>query len=51
MKRTVMLTGLCAGLFLTSCKSEKEAKEEVSQYKVTAPLRVDTTFVKEYVSQ
>ncbi|SHF13157.1 membrane fusion protein, multidrug efflux system [Flavisolibacter ginsengisoli DSM 18119] len=42
---------LCALLCHTSCTSEKKVKEEISKYKVTSPLRVDTSFVKEYVSQ
>lgn len=35
----------------TSCKPKQEAKEEVAKYAVTTPLKVDTSFVKEYVSQ
>ena len=35
----------------TSCTSKKEEKEEVGKYAVTSPLRVDTSFTKEYVSQ
>ena len=42
---------LCALLCHTSCTSEKKVKEETSKYKVTSPLRVDTSFAKEYVSQ
>ncbi|WP_121355633.1 efflux RND transporter periplasmic adaptor subunit [Flavisolibacter nicotianae] len=51
MNRIVMLMGLGALLCGTSCTSKKEVKEEVGKYKVTTPLRVDTTFAKEYVSQ
>jgi membrane fusion protein, multidrug efflux system len=51
MKRIVSFMSLCALLCQTSCTSEKEVKEEISKYKVTSPLRVDTSFVKEYVSQ
>lgn len=36
---------------IVSCTSEKAEKEEISTYKVTSPLRLDTSFVKEYVSQ
>lgn len=46
-----MLLGLGALMCGTSCTSKKEVKEEVGKYKVTTPLRVDTTFAKEYVSQ
>jgi membrane fusion protein (multidrug efflux system) len=51
MKRTAMFTGLLALLYLTSCTSKKEEKEEGSKYTVTSPLRLDTSLVKEYVSQ
>lgn len=51
MKRIVMLTGLCAVLCHTSCTSKKEAKEETGKYTVTSPLKIDTSFTKEYVSQ
>ncbi|RYE28683.1 MAG: efflux RND transporter periplasmic adaptor subunit [Sphingobacteriaceae bacterium] len=51
MKRIVMLTGLCALLYQTSCTSKKEEKKEVSKYTVTSPLKMDTSFTKEYVSQ
>ena len=46
-----MLTGLCAVLFYTSCASKKEEKEEAVKYSVTTPLKIDTSFTKEYVSQ
>ncbi len=51
MKRIVVLTCLFALLYQTSCTSNKEKKEEVVRYTVTSPLRMDTTFTKEYVSQ
>lgn len=35
----------------TSCTSAKAEREEESIYKVTTPLRLDTSLVKEYVSQ
>jgi len=46
-----MLIGLCAILCYTSCKEKKEEKAESGKYTVTAPLKVDTSFTKEYVSQ
>lgn len=46
-----MLTSLCAVLCYTSCKTTKEEKEEESKYTVTSPLKIDTSFTKEYVSQ
>lgn len=51
MKRILMLTGICAVLCHTSCTSIKEKKEEAGKYAVTTPLRIDTTFTREYVSQ
>lgn len=51
MNRIVMLMGLCAVLCHTSCSSKKEVKEEAGKYAVTTPLKVDTSFAKEYVSQ
>jgi membrane fusion protein (multidrug efflux system) len=46
-----MLAGLCAILGHTSCTLKKEEKEESYKYTVTNPLRIDTSFTKEYVSQ
>jgi membrane fusion protein (multidrug efflux system) len=51
MKRVVLFTSLIALLCNTSCKSTKEEKEEPGKYKVTSPMRIDTSFTKEYVSQ
>jgi membrane fusion protein (multidrug efflux system) len=46
-----MFSGLVAIFCYTSCTSEKAEKQEVSTYKVTTPLRMDTSFTKDYVSQ
>lgn len=51
MKRIVMLMGLCAILCYTSCTPKKVEKEEESTYAVTSPLKADTSYTKEYVSQ
>jgi len=51
MKRIVVLTGLLALLCLTSCTSKKEDKEETEKFTVTSPVKMDTSFTKEYVSQ
>lgn len=51
MKRIIMLTGLFALLYHTGCTPKKEKKEEASKYTVTTPLKIDTSFIKEYVSQ
>lgn len=49
--KPVMFTGLLALLCQISCTSQKEEKEEASKYTVTSPMRVDTSFTREYVSQ
>lgn len=46
-----MLAGLWALLAHTSCTQKKQEKEEVTHYTVTNPLKIDTSFTKEYVSQ
>jgi len=51
MKRIVTLMGLGVLLFHASCTAEKEEKEETGKYAVTSPLKIDTSFTKEYVSQ
>jgi len=51
MKRIVMFAGLCAFVCLASCVSKKEVKEETGKYAVTSPLKVDTSFTKEFVAQ
>lgn len=51
MKRIFMLTGLWALLCHTSCTTPKEEKKETSKFAVTSPLKIDTSFSKEYVSQ
>ncbi len=51
MKRIAMLLGLCALLCHAACTSKKEEKEEEEKYTVTTPLKIDTSFTKEYVSQ
>jgi len=51
MKRIFIFASLLAMFCYTSCKSTKEQKEEAGKYAVTNPLRMDTSFSKEYVSQ
>lgn len=50
MKRIIMLTSLCA-LFLASCHSEKEHKEEATKFLATQPVVMDTIITKDYVAQ
>ncbi|WP_316752908.1 efflux RND transporter periplasmic adaptor subunit [Pedobacter gandavensis] len=51
MKKILVLTGAVALLNLTSCNTKKEEKKEESQFTITSPLKTDTSFTKEYVSQ
>ena len=51
MNRIVTLVGVCIVLCQTSCAPKKEVKEEIAEYAVTTPLKVDTVFAKECVSQ
>lgn len=51
MKRILMLMGLYALLCHTSCKTKKEEKEAETKFFVTSPIKMDTSFTKEYVSQ
>ncbi|TGD59369.1 efflux RND transporter periplasmic adaptor subunit [Flavobacterium humi] len=51
MKRNAMFTGLIALLYLTSCTTKKEEKEEAVKFTVTNPVQIDTSFTKQYVSQ
>jgi membrane fusion protein (multidrug efflux system) len=51
MNRILSLVSLCILIYTTSCTSQKKEAEEAGKYSVTSPLRVDTSFTKEYVSQ
>ncbi len=51
MKRIIVFTGLIASLYLSSCTSKKEEKEEAVKFTVTNPTVIDTSFTKQYVSQ
>ena len=51
MKRIVVLTGFFALMYLTSCTTKKQEKEEAEKFTVTNPVKIDTSFTKEYVSQ
>lgn len=46
-----MLACLCMLLCQIGCTSKKEEKEEEEKYTVTNPVKIDTSFTKEYVSQ
>ena len=51
MKKIAVITGIIATLFFVSCNSKKEEKEEPTNFTVTNPVRIDTSFTKQYVSQ
>lgn len=51
MKTTIVFTAAIALLNLASCTSKKEEKKEDSKFTTTNPLKTDTSFTKEYVSQ
>lgn len=50
MNQALLVSGLVL-LLSTGCKNHKQEKEEAAQYTVTSPVRVDTSFTKEYVAQ
>ncbi len=49
--KMVMLIGISALVYLTSCSSNEEEKSEEGIYTITSPITVDTSFAKEYVAQ
>lgn len=51
MNKIIMFTGLIAFVSLTSCNNKKIEKEENGKFAITNPVKIDTSFTKEYVSQ
>ena len=51
MNKILVLIGLCATLFYSSCDSHKEKKEEKVTFLVTSPIKMDTSIIKNYVCQ
>ncbi len=52
MTRIAWMMSLCTLIYCTSCTTKKnEAVEEAVKYTVTSPLKIDTSFVKDYVAQ
>ena len=51
MNKFLVFTGLIAVICLTSCTSKKQEKEEPDTFIVTNPIKIDTSFTKQYVSQ
>ena len=50
MKKLFAVSAVLCLLF-ANCKTKQDKKEEVAKYAVTSPLKTDTSFIKEYVSQ
>ncbi len=51
MKRIALFASLLVLLQQVSCTSAKKENQEVIKYTVTSPIRIDTSFTKEYVTQ
>ena len=51
MNRIILFASLFAWVAQTACTAKTQEKKEVAKYTVTSPLKVDTSFTKEYVSQ
>lgn len=51
MNRAALLVSFFALMYSTGCKEKKKEAEETVKFTVTSPLRVDTSFTKEYVAQ
>ncbi|TMI94445.1 MAG: efflux RND transporter periplasmic adaptor subunit [Bacteroidetes bacterium] len=51
MNRIAWLMSLCALVYTTGCNPKKKEKEEAGRFTVTSPIKADTSFTREYVSQ
>ncbi len=51
MTRIALLISFCALICSIGCKQKTEEKEEPGKYVATSPLRMDTSFTKDYVAQ
>ena len=51
MNRIFIFAGLLALIAQAGCTAKPAEKSAASKYAVTSPLRIDTSFTKEYVSQ
>ena len=51
MNRAALVLSILVMMYNTSCKTQQKEAEESVKYTVTSPLRVDTSFTKEYVAQ
>jgi membrane fusion protein (multidrug efflux system) len=48
MNRIVLLLGVV--VYFAACTSNKESKTETGKFPVTNPLKLDTTYLKEYIA-
>src|SRR5690348_9225222 len=51
MNRILLLTIISTVTLITGCDPKIKKTEEIGKFTVTTPLKVDTSFTKEYVSQ
>jgi len=51
MKRIALFISLYCLVCATGCSTKTQTKEEAGKFTVTSPLKIDTSFVKEYVAQ
>ncbi len=51
MNKAAVLISLVAVSCAIGCKSKKQETEETGKYTVTSPVRIDTSYTKEYVAQ
>lgn len=51
MKRVALFVALSTVWLTTSCSSKKQEKEEVKDYPITMPIKMDTIVDKDYVAQ
>ena len=51
MKKTSIFIGLMTALCIISCNTKTEEKKEERTFKLTNPVAIDTSIVKEYVCQ
>lgn len=51
MNRFIVFVASCCVLYMSSCTSHHEEKEEVTKFIVTSSLKTDTSIIREYVCQ
>ncbi|MFM7016453.1 MAG: efflux RND transporter periplasmic adaptor subunit [Bacteroidota bacterium] len=51
MYKSLIIASVCAVTLLSACKEKKEEVSESNKYTVTNPVKMDTSFIKEYVAQ